>query len=45
MRNIISLLSLLPPSCIVAPIRELGNITSDTFTLHATMNKMASEKD
>jgi len=40
-----TLLSLLPPSCMVAPIRELGNITSDTFTLCATMNKMASEKD
>jgi len=29
----------------VASIRELGNITSDTFTLCATTNKMASEKD
>jgi len=29
----------------VAPIRELENITFNTFTLCATMNKIASEKD
>ena len=41
----IPLLSLLPPSCMVAPIRELRNITYDTFTLCTTTNKMASDKD
>jgi len=29
----------------IVSIRELGNITSDTFTLCATTNKMASKKD
>jgi len=40
-----SLLSLLPPSCIVAPIRELGNITLFTATTCSTTSNMASIQD
>ena len=39
------LLSLLPPSCMVAPIRELGNITLSTATTCSTTNNMASIQD
>ena len=37
------LLSLLLPSCIVVSIKDLGNITSDTLTIHeSTLNMTAS---
>ena len=39
------LLSLLPPSCMVVPIRDLGNIASFTSTFHSTTNIMASNDD
>ena len=34
-------LSLLPPSCKIAPIRDLGNMTSDTLTFYAITLNMA----
>ena len=37
--------SLLPPSCIVALIRELGNITLSNTTLHSTTYNMAWIQD
>ena len=37
-------LSLLPPSCMVVPIRELGNIILSTVTTCSTTNNMASVK-
>ena len=36
-------LSLLPLSCKIAPIRDLGNITSDTLTFYAITLNMASD--
>ena len=40
-----SLLFLLPPSCIIAPIRNLGNIVFDTHTLHSPMTEIALNED
>ena len=40
-----SLLSLLPPSCMVVPIRELGNITLSNTTLCSTTYNMAWIQD
>ena len=40
-----SLLSLLPPSCMVVPIRDLGNIAFDTHTSHSPMTEIALNED
>jgi len=40
-----SLLSLLLPSCIVAPIRDLGNIVFDTHTSYSPITEMALNED
>ena len=40
-----SLLSLLPPSCMVVPIRDLGNITSNTLTIHETTLSITANED
>ena len=43
--NPLFLLSLLPLSCIVAPIRELGNITLSTIVMSSNTSNIASNQD
>ena len=38
-------LSLLPPSCMVAPIRDMGNITANTLTICEPTYNMAVNDD
>ena len=41
----IFLLSLLLPSCMVVPIKDLENITSDTLTIHESTHNMTTSND
>ena len=40
-----TLLSLLPPSCMVVPIRDLGNITSNTLIFYESTLNMVTNND